>query len=140
MSNLSEIASLALVQPVISLVLAFMLMLVIALNWYQGRKMRKLERQLVNQHRYFRQELSMINQSAMGVGQRVKHLEHKFKAQPKVFDQLLAQAAATSTARTGRQKPAQPEAAKAAPTNPEAVRSRAEQSLDLWMQDCRQIA
>lgn len=146
-SILSETVSSALTQPAAGLFMAALLSLLIALCWYQGLKMRKLERQLANQHQYFRQELTMINQSAMGVGNRVKYLEQKFKRQPNAFEQVLAQAAQTQPAKP-EDKPAKsldalltrkkdvPKAAAA----PKQSSSRAEQALDRWMQDSRHIA
>lgn len=147
MSNLWESIFTALTQPVAGLVMATMLLLGVVLSWYQGLKMRRLEREMIKQQQFFRQELNMIRQSAMGVGSRVKYLEQKFKRQPTAFEQVLAKAADAQPSRpdTTATKPTAPLQVKTQSVPrmtpaPEMTASRAERALDRWLQDSRHIA
>ncbi|MHA7878395.1 MAG: hypothetical protein ACX931_01290 [Saccharospirillum sp.] len=109
--------------------------------WSQARKVRRLSAQLDHQQQRFHQELTMISQSAMGVGNRVKHLERQLRQQPNPFDQALVRAVSAAT-----EKPPKATAQQASPVQTgadatgESSRSRAEQALSRWMQDSRHIA
>lgn len=142
-----EASSSVMAQPVASLIMATLLALVFFLYWSQGRKVRKLERLLANQQRFLRQELNMVSQSAMGVGNRVKYLEKQLKRQPKAFEQALAQTAdkhsvthVNNQAKAEEALAARQKVGPQAEVAPVAARSRAEQALDLWLQDSRHIA
>lgn len=93
---------------------------------HHGRKIRQLQRQLLEQDRFLRQELKMMNQGAIGVGNRVKTLEKQVRSQPSEFEQrLLAQA---SAAQSQEQRPHK------------SSQSRAERALADWMKDYRTTA
>lgn len=100
---------------------ACVLLLVIG---HHGRKIRQLQQQLIEQDRFLRQELKMMNQGAIGVGNRVKSLEKQVRTQPSEFEQrLLAQASVAAHAQEARPS--------------RASKSRAEQALADWMKDYR---
>lgn len=147
MSTVWETVFTTLTQPAAALVMATLLSVVLVLNWYQGRKMRKLERHLMHQQQLFRQELTMVNQGAMGVGSRVKHLEQKLKGQPNAFEKVLAKAARAEALKP-ESKATKPQGVERANTTdlpkvakvPKATSSRAEQALDRWMRESRHIA
>lgn len=101
--------------------------LLLAVIGHHGRKIRQLQRQLIEQDRFLRQELKMMNQGAIGVGNRVKTLEKQVRTQPSEFEQrLLAQASVA--AQTQETRPSR------------ASKSRAEQALADWMKDYRTSA
>lgn len=100
--------------------------LLLGVVWHHARKIRQLQQQLLDQDRFLRQELKMMNQGAIGVGNRVKTLEKQVRSQPSEFEQrLLAQA---SAAQSQEQRPKRPS------------KSRAEQALADWMKDYRTTA
>lgn len=101
-------------------------LLLVGIVWHHARKIRQLQQQLLSQDRFLRQELKMMNQGAIGVGNRVKTLEKQVRQQPSEFEQrLLAQA---SAAQTTQERPQQ------------TSKSRAEQALADWMKDYRTTA
>lgn len=100
--------------------------LLLALVLNHSRKIRQLQRQLVDQERFLRQELKMMNQGAIGVGNRVKTLEKQVRSQPSEFEQrLLVQASVAQSQETRPTRPA---------------KSRAEKALADWMKDYRTTA
>lgn len=105
---------------------AGLILLLLGVVWHHARKIRHLEQQLLNQQRILRQELKMMNQGAIGVGNRVKYLEKQVRHQPSPFEQQLVNEAASrapSTQTAGR-----------------PLKSRAEQALADWMKDYRTTA
>ncbi|GGX50892.1 hypothetical protein [Saccharospirillum salsuginis] len=141
----------SLIQSNSTVVILGTLVLLLAANlWHHARKIRRLEQKLVSQHRYFRQEMKMMNQGAIGVGHRVKHLEKRMRKQvdttpapaparkqPSAFEQLL-----------NGYGPAPEEAPISSPrtktpdirSNDQNQPSRAEQALADWMKDYRTTA
>ncbi|WP_108124445.1 hypothetical protein [Saccharospirillum mangrovi] len=98
--------------------------LLLAVVLHHARKIRQLQQQLIQQDRFLRQELKMMNQGAIGVGNRVKTLEKQVRTQPSEFEQrLLAQASVAAQSQDTR------------PNRPS--KSRAEQALADWMKDYR---
>lgn len=142
--------ALSLIQsnPVI-LVLGTLVLLLAANLWHHARKIRRLEQKLVSQHRFFRQELKMMSQGAIGVGHRVKHLEKRMRQQPdtaapvaagkppSAFEQLLKGYDPVP----GERPVSKPrtETADIRSTTP-PPQSRAEQALADWMKDYRTTA
>ena len=131
-------------------VLGTLVLLLTANLWHHARKIRRLEQKLVSQHRFFRQEMKMMNQGAIGVGHRVKHLEKRMrhqtdaapartvaKKQPSAFEQLLnGYGPAPETSPVSRSRAETPDIR----LNDQAQPSRAEQALADWMKDSRTTA
>jgi hypothetical protein len=123
-----------------------LLVLIIVLglaNWRHGRKIRRLEAQLVHTHQALRQEVKMMGQGAIGVGHRVKHLEKQIRRQPSPFEQLLMQQPAPEAAQPDP-RIAAPESSKPG-SEPDTAKtkrtqSRAERALAQWMSETRHTA
>lgn len=139
---------------ILGTILVTMVLLLVGILWHHARKIRRLEQKLVSQHRFFRQEMKMMSQGAIGVGQRVKHLEKQVRQQPSAppvakakagassFEQLLkgygqAPAPAPSPVSKPRTETADIRST-AVPSKP--MQSRAEQALADWMKDYRTTA
>lgn len=120
-------------QGAVIAVLSMLVLLLSGLVWHHARKIRRLEQQLISQHRFMRQELKMMSQGAIGVGNRVKHLEKQVRQQPTPFEQLLMQQAEPT-------KPAPSTPSRAPEPSPARPKSRAEQALTDWMRDSRTTA
>lgn len=124
-------------QGVAVAALAALVLLLLGVIWHHARKINQLEQKLVSQHRFLRQELKMMSQGAIGVGNRVKHLEKQVKQQPTPFEQLLMQQAEQPPTPSRR-----PEVAEKKPEVAASPRekSRAEQALSDWMRDYQTTA
>lgn len=114
-----------------------LVLLLMGVIWHHACKIRRLEQKLVSQHRFMRQELKMMSQGAIGVGNRVKLLEKQVKQthQPTAFEQLLTQ-------QVDPIPPSSPQPDVAAKPRSEArkQRSRSEQALSDWMRDYQTTA
>lgn len=128
-------SALALVPFIAPFATAVVVLLLLAVIWHHARKIRRLEQRLVSQHRFLRQELKMMSQGAIGVGNRVKHLEKQIKQSPSAFEQLLMQQAESSETSSPR-PPVTPAPTPVAPSG----KSRAEQALSDWMRDYQSMA
>ncbi len=139
---------------ILGMALLTLVLLLTGLLWHHARKIRRLEQKLVSQHRFFRQEMKMMNQGAIGVGHRVKHLEKQVRQQPVTptaakpqaapgtFEQLLkGYNEAPAPSPIPASKPRKETAAirsTAEPSKP--MQSRAEQALADWMKDYQTTA
>lgn len=141
-----------LIQSNLIIVILGTVVLLLAGNlWHHARRIRRLEQKLVSQHRFFRQELKMMNQGAIGVGHRVKHLEKRMrqggeatavpqtaaKAKPSPFEQLLKGIDPTPERQP---KPKPRNDTSDIQSRPQATPSRAEQALADWMRDYQTTA
>lgn len=121
--------------------LAGLIVMLGLVNWRHGRKIKQLEARLGRTHQVLRQEVKMMGQGAIGVGNRVKHLEKQIRTQPSPFEQLLMHSAQTPDTAPVAKKPernaAEPVADKPAS---QRTQSRAEQALAQWMSDTRHTA
>ena len=122
-----------------TLVIGGLILLLALVHWRHGRKLRQLEARLGHTHQALRQEVKMMGQGAIGVGQRVKHLEKQLRTQPSPFEQLLMQTAKTPEPEAERPI-AQPKVAPIETSAPARSQSRAEQALAQWMSDTRHTA
>lgn len=124
-----------------TLVISGLIVLLGLVNWLHGRKIRQLEARLAQTHQVLRQEVKMMGQGAIGVGNRVKHLEKQMRTQPSPFEQLLMQSAQAPDPAPKATEPQPREAAVPTkkPATPRA-QSRAEQALAQWMSDTRHTA
>lgn len=122
-----------------TLVIGGLILLLALVHWRHGRKLRQLEARLGHTHQALRQEVKMMGQGAIGVGQRVKHLEKQLRTQPSPFEQLLMQTAKTPEPEAERPI-AQPKVAPIETPSPARSQSRAEQALAQWMSDTRHTA
>jgi len=143
----------SLIQSNSTVVVLGTLVLLLAANlWHHARRIRRLEQKLVSQHRYFRQEMKMMNQGAIGVGHRVKHLEKRMRKQadtaptparvtankqPSAFEQLLnGYGPVPEESSNSRPRTETPDIRSHDQKQP----SRAEQALADWMKDYRTTA
>lgn len=124
-----------------TLVIGGLIVLLGLVNWRHGRKIRQLEVRLAQTHQVLRQEVKMMGQGAIGVGNRVKHLEKQMRIQPSPFEQLLMHSAQAPdpAPKTEKSQPRKAAAKVDKPALPRA-QSRAEQSLAQWMSDTRYTA
>lgn len=121
--------------------LAGLIVMLGLVNWSHGRKIKQLKARLGQTPQALGQEVKMIGQCVIGVGNRVKHLEKQIRTPPSLFEQLLMHSAQTPDTAPVAKKPersaAEPVVDKLAS---QRSQSRAEQALAQWMSDARHTA
>ncbi len=103
-------------------------------------RLAQVEARLAQTHQVLRQEVKMMGQGAIGVGNRVKHLEKQMRTQPSPFEQLLMHSAQAPDPAPQTTKSPPREAAKVEKPAMPRAQSRAEQALAQWMSDTRHTA